>query len=71
MDERIVSVLAEGFERELYASALHNLNDLNNKLRLNNFAYVMRELMRHVLNRLAPDHSVTKCIWYTNEINNR
>jgi len=71
MDERIVPVLAEGFERELYASSLQNLNDLDNKLRLNNFAYGMRELMRHVLNRLAPDHSVKKCVWYTNEIDNR
>jgi hypothetical protein len=44
MDERIVPVLAEGFERELYASSLQNLNDLDNKLRLNNFAYGMRKL---------------------------
>ena len=67
MDERIISVLTEGFERALYVSAHQNLKDLDNKLRLNNFAYGMRELMRHVLSRLAPNDSVTKCIWYKNE----
>jgi Predicted pPIWI-associating nuclease len=67
MNESIVALLSEGFERQLYAAALRNLVDRDNKLRLNNFAYAMRELMRHVLHRLAPTDSVIQCAWYKNE----
>lgn len=67
MNEYIVSFLAEGFERGLYAAAQQNLADCENKLRLNNFAYAMRELMRHVLHRLAPNDAVVQCSWYHNE----
>lgn len=67
MNETISNLLAEGFERELYAAALQNLADCDNKLRMNNFAYAMRELMRHVLHRLAPTDSVVQCSWYSIE----
>jgi len=60
--------LAEGFERELFSAALKNLHDTTNPLRVNNFSYSMRELMRHVLHRLAPDEKVLNCAWYKNEI---
>lgn len=70
MADVIAKNLAEGFERELYQAALANLEDENNKLRFNNFAYAMRELVRHVLYRLGPDQSVTQCIWYKNETQN-
>jgi hypothetical protein len=65
---KIWSILAVGFERELYATAHRNLIDSENNLRLNNFAYAMRELMRHVLHRLAPTESVVQCPWYHNKI---
>ena len=68
VNEQIQSTLAVGFERELYAAAHRNLIDSENNLRLNNFAYAMRELMRHVLHRLAPTESVVQCPWYHNEI---
>lgn len=67
MTDILEESLIEGFERELYQAALANLDDKNNKLRLNNFAYAMRELVRHVLHRLAPDHSVVQCVWFKNE----
>lgn len=67
MNERITEILTQGFERELYTAALNNLADSSNPLRLNNFAYAMRELTRHVLHRLAPDESVRKCRWYRDE----
>jgi hypothetical protein len=70
MNERMASFLAEGFERELYSAALLNLADCENKLRLNNFAYAMRELMRHVLHRLAPNDAVVQCSWYRNKTDN-
>ena len=65
--ETLATFLQAGFEQDLYASAFQNLADLNNKLRFNNFAYAIRELMRHVLNRLAPTESVIKCSWYRDE----
>lgn len=66
--EIIESRLVDGFEKELYQAALCNLDDVNNRLRFNNFAYAMRELVRHVLNRLAPDMEVLDCCWYKNEM---
>lgn len=59
--------LATEFERNLFHAALGNLNDTSNPLRFNNFAYACRELVRHVLARLAPDDKVLACPWYTNE----
>ncbi|WP_415262725.1 hypothetical protein [Pseudomonas chlororaphis] len=47
---------------------MRNLEDKQNKLRFNNFAYAMRELAQHVLKRLAPDDKVLKCAWYRNGI---
>lgn len=60
--------LSDDFEKNLFSSALNNLKDKTNPLRLNNFSNAMRELTRHVLHRLAPDESILKCSWYKNEI---
>jgi len=68
--DQISSHLADGFECDLYAAALRNLTDCDNSLRFNNFAYAMRELVRHVLYRLAPDASVIQCSWYRDEVGN-
>lgn len=56
--------LATEFERRLFDAALANLADTEHPLRLNNFAYAIRELSRHVLQRLAPDERVRACSWY-------
>ncbi len=64
MKEVIAEQLYGDFEKSLFAAALGNLNDLENPLRLNNFAYAMRELVRHVMARLAPDKEVHNCTWY-------
>jgi len=60
--------LATAFERDLFAAAMLNLAANDNPLRLNNFAYALRELIRHVLVRLAPDDVVLNCQWYENEV---
>jgi hypothetical protein len=65
--ETIESFLSAGFETRLFAASLANLADELNPLRFNNFAYSIRELVRHVLARVAPDESVTRCSWYANE----
>jgi hypothetical protein len=67
VNEIIKSVLTTDFEQRLCGAAHRNLVDLGNPLRLNNFAYALRELTRHVLHRLAPTDLVVKCSWYRNE----
>jgi len=52
------------FERDLFDACLHNLQEKNNKLRFNNFAYSMRELTRHFLDRLSPDIDVLNAPWF-------
>ncbi|MCG9655163.1 hypothetical protein [Vibrio vulnificus] len=59
----IESLLSEGFERDLLEAAFINLNTPN-ALRFNNFAYAMRELLRHVLHRLAPKEALEACNWF-------
>ncbi len=59
--------LEKGFETNLFEAALRNLEDKTNPLRFNNFAYAVREVVRHVVKRLAPDADVVRCAWYTNQ----
>jgi hypothetical protein len=71
MSERILKHLASDFERELFNGAMTSLGDVGNPLRFNNFAYATRELVRHILHRLAPDASVVQCSWYKNEMTDK
>lgn len=66
----IFDFLQVGFERDLYDSTMRNLADEENKLRFSNFAYAMRELVRNVLERVAPDESVAACTWFKPEPQN-
>jgi len=59
--------LVSEFEERLFDAALQNLDDIDSPLRFNNFAYAIREFIRHILKRLAPDESVLNCTWYKNE----
>ena len=63
----IRKLLNSEFQEDLFESCLANLNQTNNKLRYNNFAYSIRELSRHFLKSLAPYEEVLKCNWYKNE----
>ena len=56
--------LETDFEKKLFEAAINNLLDIHNPLRFNNFSYAMRELMDHILKRLAPDENVIRCSWY-------
>jgi hypothetical protein len=67
LHQTILDFLHVGFERDCYDSAMRNLADEENKLRFNNFAYAMRELVRNVLERLAPDESVAASVWFKPE----
>ncbi len=64
MNKQIKEILESEFEKELFESAVYNLNNIDNKLRYNNFAYSIRELSRHFLHRLSPDENVKACIWF-------
>ena len=71
MDElkkKLLPYLKTDFEKDLLDAALWNLGETDNKLRLNNFAYAMRELTRHFLERLAPDDQVRHAPWFINEV---
>jgi hypothetical protein len=57
------------FELGLHGAALRVLNDSDNPIRFNSFAFTYRELTRHILSRMAPDEEVLKCNWYKNETN--
>src|SRR5690625_681007 len=63
MYDRIRSILADGFEKDLFESALYTLKDPNNKLRFNHFVFSLRDLLRHVLARLAPEEKVIDWLW--------
>ncbi len=70
MKEQIKKILESKFEIGLFESAIYNLNDTENKLRYNNFAYSIRELSRHFLYRLSPEENVKKCDWFKVETEN-
>ncbi|MBA2799153.1 hypothetical protein [Aeromonas sp. FDAARGOS 1418] len=61
--ERISGLFTDGFEKALLNAAFSNLN-VPNPLRFNNFAYSLRELLRHVLHRLSPDGDISQCDWF-------
>ncbi len=62
-ERNIQRVLATGFEHQLLAAAFDNL-DGSGPLCFNNFSYALRELLRHVLHRLATDKQVKACSWF-------
>lgn len=57
--------LSDSFDKELVDYAFRNLEDKDNPLKLNNFSYVLRELLYRILNRKAPHKEVVKCSWFS------
>ena len=57
-------------EKELFEAVLGNLLDCNNPLRLNNFAYAARELIRIFLENRLTEKEIKDCIWYDAKKNN-
>lgn len=52
------------FEKRLFESALRNYCSIGNPIRFNNFTFAMRELLKHVLARKAPEDKIVKCVWF-------
>jgi hypothetical protein len=62
--EKLKPRLANDFQRRLLAATMQSVQEASNPLRLNNFSSSFRELFRHVLVELAPDHQVTATSWF-------
>lgn len=60
----ILKYLSNSFEIMILEAAFRNLTDTSNPIRFNNFAYVLRELVNKVLDRLAPNKKVIKAKWW-------
>ncbi|MBK1616594.1 hypothetical protein CKO44_24440 [Rubrivivax gelatinosus] len=56
--------LANDFQRRLLDATIQSVQEASNPLRLNNFSASFRELFRHILVELAPDHEVKVCLWF-------
>nr|WP_276595199.1 hypothetical protein [Roseateles albus] len=56
--------MANEFQRMLLAASLQSAREDSNPLRLNNFSASFRELFRHILVGLAPERSVSACMWF-------
>lgn len=61
--ENINNHLIDGFERDFFKEAINNL-EYNSRLRISNFSYAIRELIREVLVRMSPDEKVLGSKWF-------
>lgn len=65
--QKIKKLLTNTFELELFDASIASLNNKEDKLRYNNFAYSIRELSRHFLHNLSPDDQLKACKWFKPE----
>ena len=56
-EQKIQTIVVAGFDCELLSAAFDNLNTTG-PLCINNFSYALRELLCHMLHRLATDEKV-------------
>ncbi|WP_336366105.1 hypothetical protein [Marinobacter sp. C2H3] len=61
------SLLETDFEHKLFVASLRNYASHGNPLRFHNFAFSMRELVLHVIERKAPAKQVRVANWYERE----
>lgn len=64
------SLLETSFEKKLFVASLRNYAAHGNPLRFHNFAFSMRELVLHVIQRKAPPKKVKNASWYARESDN-
>ena len=60
----IKQFLKKGYEKEFFEECIKNLSNKDSRIRLSNFAYSLRELVREVLADRAPDGRIKRCCWY-------
>ncbi|KAA1189260.1 hypothetical protein F0M18_16445 [Pseudohalioglobus sediminis] len=61
------SLLETDFERKLLVNSLRNYASHGNPLRFHNFAFSMRELVLHLIERRASSKKVLDACWYARE----
>ena len=61
--------LGSDFEKSLFEASLDFLDQNKSALKYNAFAFSLRELFRHIMERLAPDDSVKACSWFKQDSN--
>ena len=61
-------LLQTAFQRELFGGATMSVQAVENPLRLNNFSTAFRELVRDVLDHLAPNEEIKRCSWYVPDL---
>lgn len=61
------SLLETDFENRLFVASLRNYASHGNPLRFHNFAFSMRELVLHVIQRKAPPKQIKRVVWYERE----
>jgi len=63
------SRLGSDFERGVYDAAFKSFSQLDNPLRVNNYATALRELGRIHLEAQAPDERIKQCAWFEQKYN--
>jgi Predicted pPIWI-associating nuclease len=64
LTDSLLPQLANDFQRRLLTATMQSVQETSNPLRLNNFSASFRELFRHVLIDLAPEHEVRATSWF-------
>lgn len=60
-------LLTSDFQRTLLDAAILSFSHTDNPARVNNFASLLREIIRHLLEDLAPPEEVTQSAWFRAE----
>lgn len=69
--DNIRTRLCDGYEKDFFDECIKNLSNDESRIRLSNFAYALRELVREVLADRAPDERVRNCCWFKPEYNEK
>lgn len=65
LTHRVCGHLESDFQRRVFGAAVKSFDHEDNPLRLNNFAFALRELGRIWLEQLAPKEKIRACKWFT------
>lgn len=62
-----MSHLETDFEKELFTACLRNYASHGNPLRFHNFAFSIRELIKHIIEKKSPNDKLLQASWYKRE----
>lgn len=62
-----MSHLEADFEKELFTACLRNYASHGNPLRFHNFAFSIRELIKHIIEKKSPNDKLLQASWYKRE----